>query len=196
MAEQATPLVYVVDDDVDHAAAVSRLLRRRGYAARGFEAADPMLREHERTPADCVVTDVIMEGASGFVLAERLRRHGPRTAILFMTAWPSSSDAVDSVRRLGGIDYLEKPLDTDRLLSSLAEGIVWSERGRVATMRLSALTHREREVFDLLVKGMSNKAVAVALGISPKTVEDHRAAITAKTGAGNLAQLIALAASQ
>ena len=193
MPKGEPPLIYVVDDDEDHGAALARLLVREGFSARSFEAAAPMLHAHAERPADCIVTDVVMAEADGFELAERLRGWSPSTAILFMTAWPTAAHAVDSVRRLGGIDYLEKPVDQERLLSSVAEGVAWSHYRRAVETRLSLMTHREREVFELLVKGMSNKAVAATLGISPKTVEDHRAAIMAKTGATNLAQLITLA---
>jgi two-component system response regulator FixJ len=122
-----------------------------------------------------------------------VRMIDPAVAIVFMTAWPTTANAVDSVRRYGGLDYLEKPLDETRLLSAVDEGVAWSRRQRSIRARTAALSARERQVFDLLVQGHSNKAVADILGLSPKTVEDHRAAIVAKTGTNGLAQLIALA---
>ena len=114
-------------------------------------------------------------------------------AIVFMTAWPTVSGAVDSIRRFGGIDYLEKPIDEERLLASVSEGVQWSCRRRAQLRRTARLTPREREVFALLVKGLSSKAIAAELELSPKTVEDHRAQISAKTGTSGLAQLIELA---
>lgn len=188
--------VYVVDDDADFAAALVRLLRREGYDARPFLDPLLMLDCYADAPAACVLTDMMLGEIDGFQLAEQIRAIDPATAIVFMTGWPTTADAVDAVRRRGGFDYLDKPVDEVRLLAAIAEGVAWSQRRRCLLARLSAMTRRERDVFDLLVRGMSNKAVAAELGISPKTVEDHRAAIMAKTGTTNLAQLIRLAAQE
>ena len=109
-----------------------------------------------------------------------------------MTAWPTTANAVDSVRRYGGLDYLEKPIDEARLLAAIAEGVVWSSDQRSVARRTEALTPRERQVFELLVRGYSNKAIAADLDLSVKTIENHRSAIVAKTGTNGLAQLMKL----
>jgi FixJ family two-component response regulator len=129
----------------------------------------------------------------GFAFADRLRRIDPATAIIFMTAWPKVSNAVDAVRRYGGLDYLDKPVDEQRLLAAVHEGVQWSRRRRAQLERTARLTPREQEVFALLVRGLSSKAIAAELKLSPKTIEDHRAQIAAKTGTSGLAQLIELA---
>lgn len=185
--------VYVVDDDRDLGAAVARLLGRHGHAAEPFLDPAMLLSVYLEAPAHCIVTDVMMGDLDGFGFADRVRTIDPAVAIIFMTAWPTTANAVDSVRRYGGLDYLEKPLDETRLLAAVNEGVAWSRRQRSIGARTAALSTRERQVFDLLVQGHSNKAVADMLGLSPKTVEDHRAAIVAKTGTNGLAQLIALA---
>jgi len=193
MTDTASGMVYVVDDDQDLGAAVARLLRRHGHVAEPFLDPAPLLEVYERAPAHCIVTDVMMGEIDGFDFADRVRLLDPAVAIIFMTAWPTTANAVDSVRRYGGLDYLEKPIDEDRLLPAIAEGVAWSKAQRSALARTAGLTPRQREVFDLLVKGHNNQAIAAALDISPKTVEDHRAAIVAKTGTNGIAQLIALA---
>jgi len=193
MTDTASGMVYVVDDDQDLGAAVARLLRRHGHVAEPFLDPAPLLEVYERAPAHCIVTDVMMGEIDGFDFADRVRLLDPAVAIIFMTAWPTTANAVDSVRRYGGLDYLEKPIDEDRLLAAIAEGVAWSKAQRSALARTAGLTPRQREVFDLLVKGHNNQAIAAALDISPKTVEDHRAAIVAKTGTNGIAQLIALA---
>lgn len=109
-----------------------------------------------------------------------------------MTAWPSTSSAVDAVRRFGGLDYLEKPVDEPRLLAAVAEGLEWSSKRRRAQELTAALTPREFDVFRLLVRGYSSKGVARELNISPRTVEDHRSQIISKTGARTLPELIDL----
>lgn len=193
MTDTASGMVYVVDDDQDLGAAVARLLRRHGHVAEPFLDPAPLLEVYERAPAHCIVTDVMMGEIDGFDFADRVRLLDPAVAIIFMTAWPTTANAVDSVRRYGGLDYLEKPIDEDRLIAAIAEGVAWSKAQRSALARTAGLTPRQREVFDLLVKGHNNQAIAAALAISPKTVEDHRAAIVAKTGTNGIAQLIALA---
>jgi FixJ family two-component response regulator len=187
-------LVYVVDDDCDLGASIARLLRRSGFEAEPFVDPEQLLAAYGAAPADCILTDIMMGELDGFAFADRLRAIDKAAAIVFMTAWPRVSDAVDSVRRFGGLDYLEKPIDEQRLLAAVTEAAAWSRRRRCQLERTARLTPRERDVFALLVRGLSSKAIAAELNLSPKTVEDHRAQITAKTGTSGLAQLMELAA--
>lgn len=194
MSDQSErPLVYIVDDDADLGASLARLLRRAGFAAEPFLDPEQLLDAYAAAPADCIVTDVMMGEMDGFAFADRLRAMDRAAAIIFMTAWPSTSSAVDSIRLYGGIDYLEKPVDEVRFVTAVAEGIEWSGKRRAKLARTARLTPRERDVFALLVRGLSNKAIAAELNLSPKTVEDHRANISTKTGTSGLAQLISLA---
>lgn len=192
MSKNPPALVHVVDDDEDLGAAVVRLLIRHGYQAESFVAPEMMLDSCARQECQCVVTDIMMGEMDGFALAEALRARNPAVAIIFMTAWPTTANAVDAVRRYGGLDYLEKPIDEARLLAATAEGVAWSKRRGAALIRMDRLTARERQVLDLLAAGMSNKRVAASLELSTKTVEDHRAAVMAKTGTSSIADLIAL----
>lgn len=194
MTDQSTrPVVYIVDDDADLGASLARLLKRAGFAAEPFLDPAQLLDAYAAAPADCIVTDVMMGEMDGFAFADRLRAMDRAAAIVFMTAWPTTSSAVDSIRQYGGIDYLEKPVDEVRFVTAVAEGVEWSGKRRARLARTARLTPRERDVFALLVRGLSNKAIAAELNLSPKTVEDHRANISAKTGTNGLAQLISLA---
>lgn len=188
----AGAVVHVVDDDPDLGAAIARMLARQGFVTRAFGDPVDLLDRYPAMPAHAVVSDVMMGDLDGFGFADRLRALDPHVAILFITAWPTTAHAVDAVRRHGGLDYLEKPIDEARLGVSLREGIAWSRDRRAAAARLADLSPRERQVFDLLVQGHGNKAVAGLLGLSPKTIEDHRAAVFAKTRTQSVAQLIAL----
>ena len=188
----AGALVYVVDDDPDFGASLARLLRRSGYRAEPFSAPASLLAAYPTAPSSCVITDVMMGDSSGFDFAEDLRRLDPNVGLIFMTGWPSTSAAVDAIRRFGGLDYLEKPLDEQRLLQAVAEAVRWSIDRRDRHGRLATLTPREQQVFALLVRGYASKEIARELAISPRTVEDHRAQIAAKTGARTLAAMIAL----
>jgi two-component system response regulator FixJ len=191
MAE--APCIYVVDDDPDLAAAIGRLLERHGHQAIACEGPQSLLASFVAGCASCIVTDVMMVAEDGFSLACRVRRMDPAVAFVFTTASPTTADAVEAIRRHGGIDYLDKPIDEARLLAAVEEAMSWSARKRAALDRIHRFTRREREVFELLVLGLSNKAVAARLNLSPKTVEDHRAAVMHKTGAESLAELITIA---
>ena len=191
--DPAGAIVHVVDDDPDLGAAIARMLARQGFVTRAFCDPATLLDQYSTMPAHAVVSDVMMGDLDGFGFADRLRALDPHVAILFITAWPTTADAVDAVRRHGGLDYLEKPIDEARLGASLREGIAWSRDRRAAAARLAELSPRERQVFDLMVQGHGTKAMAGLLGLSPKTIEDHRAAVFAKTRTQSVAQLIALA---
>lgn len=184
--------VAVLDDDADLAATVARLLVRHGLQAHAFVAPQDLLASMGECTFGCVVSDIQMGETDGFACAEALRARDPRVALVFMTAWPTTAHAVDAVRRHGGLDYLEKPIDEPRLIAAVREGLAWSAHERRIAAVTEPFTRREREVFDLLVRGHSNKEVAERLAISARTVEDHRAAIVAKTRTNGLAQLVAL----
>jgi len=184
--------VYIIDDDVDHAQALARLLCDEGYSSEIFSDPREFLSSYVPSGACCVLSDVKMPQMNGFELVTDLRALDPSAAIILMTGWPRAADAVDAVRQFEAIDYLSKPIDRDRLLPALDEALQWSANHREAESRLNALTPRERQVFELLVQGHTNKSVAAALGLSPKTVEDHRAAVMSKTLSGSVANLVRL----
>jgi FixJ family two-component response regulator len=190
------PLIYVVDDDADLGGSIARLLQRNGYAAEPFINPEQLLLSYGEAPAACVVTDIMMGDMDGFDFATKLHAIDPCAAIVFMTAWPSTERAVDAIKQYGGLDYLEKPIDESRLMAALEQGAKWSAEQRRKFDALSVLSKREREVFELLVKGLSTKEVARELGVSPRTIEDHRANIGAKTRTSSLRELIALAGTQ
>lgn len=185
-------LIYVVDDDIDLAHSVVRFLQRHGFSAQAFSDTHALLAAYSIRPAACVVADVMIGELHGFTLADALRERYSSAAIMFMTAWPTTSAAVDAVRRHNGIDYLAKPIDEQRFLSSLEDGLNWSAERRSAVSVITSLSLRERQVFALLIRGNSSKAIGAVLNISARTVDDHRANISAKTGARTMAELIAL----
>lgn len=185
-------LVAVLDDDADLAATVARLLARNSVEARAFVVPQDLLTAVPGCTFGCVVSDIQMGEMDGFAFADHLRARDPAVALVFMTAWPTTAHAVDAVRRHGGLDYLEKPIDEARLLAAVSEGLAWSARERRIAAVTADFTRREREVYNLLIRAHSNKEIAERLAISARTVEDHRAAIVAKTRTNGLAQLVAL----
>ncbi len=185
--------IYIVDDDIEHGRAVARLLGDEGHAAELFHDPRRFLDDYVPNGACCVLTDVKMPQMDGFELVSGLKARDSAAAVILMTGWPRASDAVDAVRQFEALDYLSKPIDRDRLVTAIEEGLRWSAGRRAAEARLNALTRRERQVFDLLVQGHTNKSIAAELGLSPKTVEDHRAAVMSKTHSGSVASLVKLA---
>ncbi|WP_255409020.1 response regulator transcription factor [Caulobacter sp. X] len=172
-----------MDDDLDLAQSLARLFGRHGLEAHAFADRAGLPSVHRGGDGGlCIVTDIMLCDDNGFDVAQSIRAWAPGAAVLFMTAWPHTADAVDAIRRHGGIDYLEKPIDEERLLRSVSEGLTWSRERIRAAQVVEKLSPREREVLRLVADGKSSKAIANDLGLSLKTVEDHRAAIRSKTG--------------
>lgn len=192
MAQNSSAVVAVLDDDRDLAMALARLLTRHGFSAQAYVAPTDLLAALPTSQIACVVSDIQMGEMDGFAFADALRQQKKCISMIFMTAWPTTAHAVDAIRQHGGLDYLEKPIDEDRLIAAVNEGVAWSAREHRVAAATSAFTRRERDVFDLLVRGHSNKEIAERLAISVRTVEDHRAAIVHKSQTNGLAQLIAL----
>ncbi|NQE63159.1 response regulator transcription factor [Caulobacter sp. RHG1] len=187
-------VVFVVDDDADLAESLARLLRRQGLRTHSFVTVDAFFAHPARPRGGaCLLSDVMLGEVDGFQVARRARQADPALSVVFITAWPKTTDAVDAIRRFGGIDYLEKPLDEARLLAAVTEGLAWSRARRQASDRVATLSGRERQVLQMIARGLSSKMVALELDLSAKTVEDHRTAIRAKTGAVSLPDLIVLA---
>lgn len=186
------PTVYVIDDDPDFAASLTRLLRSAGYASEPFTDPKGLLDAYALEPADCVVSDVMMGELDGFAFSEQLHAIDDCVRVIFVTGWPSTSAAVKAVRQFDAADYLEKPVDEEALLQAVARATAEGCRRRAIQKRTAVLTGREQQVLSLLVRGFSTKEIARELDISPRTVEIHRAQITNKTGARTLAALIAL----
>jgi two-component system, LuxR family, response regulator FixJ len=147
---------------------------------------------------DCIVADMRMPYMSGLELQRELAKRNTHAPLILITGHADVALAV-SAMRAGAFDFLEKPVDDERLLGSLNNALKESGKTRqtvreskMAAELLSALTAREREVLDRLVLGMSNKLVAHELGISPRTVETHRARLQTKLKARDLSNLVRL----
>jgi len=154
------------------------------------------------------IVDVRMAGMDGLSLQQRLmQRPGPRIAVVIVTGHADVPLAVQAMRN-GAVDFIEKPYPPSRMLAAVADaqaiatqasGTVQTGRRRSdrdaaeANARLAALTAREREVLAALVAGKSNKVIARDLGLSPRTVEAHRAALMDRLSVTSLAEAIRLA---
>lgn len=193
-------VVHVVDDDGAIRDALAWLLGTRGLASRTWASAEAFLAGHDPAAPGCLVLDIRMEGMSGIELFDALRAVGSTLPVIFLTGHGDVPLAVEAMRG-GAVDFLQKPFDNQALLERVRQAI---ERGRdlrveaqqrdAAAARLARLSPREREVLELLVLGRMNKAIAAELGISAKTVEDHRASVMRKMQVRSVAELVRLVA--
>lgn len=189
--------IHVVEDDQAMRDSLVMLLEESGYKVRAYSAAEELLVRGPAVEPGCVVSDVRMPGMDGLTLLRRLRATGFALPLIVITGHGDIAMAV-SAMKAGAVDFLEKPFEAETLLGSI-EGALRTrgpgadaEDANTARERLGKLTTREYEVLDQLVGGKSNKEAAAKLGISPRTVEFHRAHIMEKTGAKGLPELVRL----
>jgi FixJ family two-component response regulator len=172
------------------------LLEAEGLAVETFDSGETFLAAFNESMSGCVVLDVRMPGMSGLELYERLSEKGFALPVIFVTGHGDVPMAVSALKK-GASDFIEKPFNDrdmlrliDQCLSSERSQRVKRQRSADIQRRVDHLTHREREVLDLIVLGKLNKQIADELGISIKTVEVHRARVMEKMAAGSLAELV------
>ncbi|HWY65629.1 MAG TPA: response regulator FixJ [Rhizomicrobium sp.] len=189
--------VYVVDDDADIRDSMRLLLEVAGFKVRCFTSARHFLAD-DHPKHGCLIADVRMPDMSGLDLQVEVTRRHIGLPVIIITGHGDVPLAVQAMKA-GAIDFLEKPFDDDLMLTSVRRAMEVGSQARsrsaesqAAKELLSSLTPRERSVLDKLVQGRSNKIVAHELGISPRTVEIHRAHIMTKMEASSLSDLVRL----
>lgn len=189
--------VFIIDDDPAMRDALVLMLRGAGYRARSFLSADDFLTNLPEDRSACVITDVRMPGLQGSELVGRLKSlRGDTWPVIVITGHGEVTLAVQ-LMKAGVVDFVEKPFDPQRMMdavSSCLASLTSLEAERIARedakARLDTLTPRERQVFDALIDGCSNKEIAQRLEISPRTVEIFRAKVMTKMQAANLSTLV------
>jgi len=192
-------LVYLVDDDYSVRDSLSLLIESTGQAVRCFESADEFLNNFDTEQAGCLILDVRMPNMTGLELQEEMARRNFSIPIIFISGHADIPDSSKAFRA-GAVDYMEKPFDSNILLTRMQEAIqkdldtrVHSAEIRKLKKRLSQLTPRELEVMVLIVKGLSNKEAAKQLVVSNRTIDVHRSKIMEKMEAADLAELTVMA---
>ncbi|EAT09684.1 MULTISPECIES: response regulator FixJ [Sphingomonadaceae] len=195
---QAYP-IYVVDDDEAIRRSLSFLLKTSGFAVQLFEGGLPFLKEAGHLAPGCVLLDVRMPDMDGLEVQRALRGRGVMLPVIIMTGHGDVDMAVQAMKA-GASDFIEKPFEKAALLACIAaaqrqsvaeRGL--SARAMEAQARLNVLTDRERDVLNGLVDGLPNKTIAYDLGISPRTVEIHRANLMQKLEVRSLAEALRIA---
>jgi two-component system response regulator FixJ len=190
-------VAYVIDDDRDIRVSLRMLLQENGIDARPFLAATDFLDELADLRPGPVLLDVRMPGMDGLALLEELAQLGVRWPVIMMTGHAEVPLAVRAMK-LGAIDFLEKPFPYDELTTLMARAFeLLGEQTKVGDLaeareRIESLTPRERQILEAAAKGLSNKEIAVELGLSHRTVEMHRSRMMRRLGARRLSDIIAL----
>lgn len=193
-------LVHVVDDDASFRTAIERRLKLAGYDVETYASAEDLLRADpdDAQPA-CILLDVRIPGLSGPDLQGRLIAQGSTLPIIFLTGHADTPTTVRAIKA-GAEDFLTKPVSSEQLLDAIERALVRqnaarAQRGKLDSFRehVSTLTQRERQVFDLIVRGKINKQVAHELGTTERTVKAHRHQVMEKMRVHSLAELVSIA---
>jgi FixJ family two-component response regulator len=196
----AIPIVFVVDDDVSVRESLQALIQCEGWHPETFASAQDFLDRPRNVTPSCLILDVSLPGLNGLDLQKRVAVERPDMPIIFISGHGDVPKTVQAMKA-GAVEFLTKPFNDDVLLNAIRQAI---ERSRVALdheAELQALrecyvslTHRERQVMELVVSGLLNKQVGGELGISEITVKAHRGKVMQKMKADSLADLVKLAA--
>lgn len=198
----STAPIVIVDDDRDVRESLKVLLEAAGHAVHVYNSAKAVLAD-DISGAACLIADIRMPEMDGLELQQEIVRRGYLLPVIVMTGHGDVPLAVRAMKA-GAADFIEKPFSADEILLSVRTALDAGKRTRDkkseavrAQETLAVLTPREREVFDQIVAGHPNKIAAYELGISPRTVEIHRAHVMSKMRVRNLSDLvrISLAAS-
>jgi FixJ family two-component response regulator len=197
----ATPIVVVVDDDVSIRESLGFLIQNAGWQPALFESAQEFLARLPTVAASCLILDVNLPDLSGLDIQQRMSDEKSSTPIIFITGY---GDVPTSVRALkaGAAEFLTKPLDDGVLIGAIRDAVLSSQANlqqegtrRRLQDRFALLTRREREVMNLVVKGLMNKQVGFELDISEITVKAHRGRVMEKMQARTFVDLVNMARS-
>jgi FixJ family two-component response regulator len=191
--------IFVIDDDASVRKSLSFLLRSVGYEVETFVSAEEFLSHAALDSIGCIILDVRMRGMTGLDLQEHLGKHDCHMPIIFITGHGDIPMSVKAVKK-GAVDFLTKPFDDTRLLSSIENAVEQCRREKAALdgirdfrRRLKTLTPREHEVFLRVISGLLNKQIAGELNIKEHTVKIHRGRVMQKLGVDSVASLVRLA---
>jgi two-component system, LuxR family, response regulator FixJ len=201
MTPAADRTVFVVDDDAAALDSLVMLLRSDGLNPSGFSSAEDFLDGLTPQARGCVISDVRMPGMDGVELIRALKAMGCILPVIVITGHADVTVAVQAMKA-GAAEFVQKPFESELILRLVRacleendDAVDASARRTRVLRRIESLTARERQVLDMIMEGASNKAIASALAISPRTVEIYRANVMSKMRADNLSELIRMTLS-
>jgi FixJ family two-component response regulator len=196
MSGPLSPLIHLIDDDLAVRESLALLIGTVGLRAQTWGDPQAFLDQFDRASIGAIVLDVRMPGIGGLALLDALVGQGVDQPVIMLTG----HGTVEMCRRAfkaGAAEFLEKPVDDEQLLEALQQAVrrhvdsrERTQADQAARERYQQLSEREREVLGFIVAGLTNKEIARALALSPRTVETHRANLFAKLECDSLAQLI------
>ena len=198
LCEKAAATVQLIDDDEFILQAHTDLLRSAGLEVRSYNSCAAFLKRYVPGPRECILSDLRMPQIGGLQLQKLLLERGWDTPLIFITGHADVGTAVEAMR-LGAFDYVEKPVHGPRLLERIEAAVeVCFERYQQRQLRsrrearLELLTPQERRIADLVVDGLSSRAIAELAGLSARTVDNHRARIMDKLHASSVVEMVRL----
>lgn len=191
-------VVHVVDDEPAVHTLFAHIGRSHGLSIAAYRTAGEFLLAAPHAPG-CVVLDLVLPDHSGIEILRELARQGDPMPVVFMSGRADVGTAVQALK-LGSLDFLEKPFPVPDMVAAIRAALRADRQRRRdrrdidhLRARFAGLTRREQQVLQLVVQGLPNRLIAARLGVSPKTVEVHRAHVMQKTAAASLADLVKLA---
>ena len=192
-------MIHIVDDEEAIRRSASFMLKTSGFNVQTWSSGVAFLKEIGAVEEGCILLDVRMPGMDGLEVQQALAADGIGMPVIVLTGHGDIGTAVRAMKA-GAVDFLEKPFEKAKLIEAIEAGFAQlddkasrADRSLSASTAISALTDRERDVLDGLAQGLPNKTIAYDLGISPRTVEVHRANLMSKLGARSLSEALRLA---
>lgn len=192
-------LIHIIDDEDAIRRSASFMLKTSGYAVQAWASGTEFLKDARHAEHGCILLDIRMPEIDGLEVQRQLAERGVTMPIVIMTGHGDVSIAVRAMKA-GAVDFLEKPFEKAALIGAIEEAFNRiavagdaSVRAAEAEVILGALTPRERDVLRELAQGLPNKTIAYDLGISPRTVEVHRANLMTKLGVRSLSDALRIA---
>lgn len=189
-------IVYIVDDDESVIAALKNLLRSEGYLIEAFTSPSEFLNLSDYRSPSCLIVDLNMPGLDGFEVTSAINERGYSIPTIFLTGHGTIPVSVKAMKA-GAFEFLTKPVLPDELMNSVADALLLSEKSalqsqekQILTTRYATLTPREKELMQLIIRGLLNKQIAAEMEISEITAKVHKRRVLDKMMAKSVPELI------
>jgi FixJ family two-component response regulator len=194
------PVVYIVDEDVSFYTAARQQLKRAGYEVQVYSSAEQFLdQKRDESQLGCLLVDASISGPDGLTLQVRLHEAGSMLPVVFVSARENVKIVVQTIKA-GAEDFLAKPVTYDVLLAAIERAVARHDVSikhrnamNLLRARVAMLTPRERQVFDLVIRGKTNKSIGLELGATERTIKAHRQRVMEKMDAQTVVELVLMA---